>query len=48
MILLTDMLLDARDVYSQHKFDVGKTRQKFQVTPNIELKRQRPSKVRYT
>ena len=47
MILLIDMLVDAREVYSQHKFDVGKTRQKFQVTlkPNVELKRQRPSKV---
>ena len=41
------MLVDAREVYSQHKFDVGKTRQKFHVTlkPNLELKRQRPSKV---
>ena len=47
MILLIDMLVDARDVYSQHKFDVGKTRQKFHVTlkPNVELKRQRPSEV---
>ena len=42
-----DMLIDSRDVYSQHKFDVDKTRQKFHVTlkPNVELKRQRPSKV---
>ena len=32
MILLIDMLVDARDVYSQHKFDVGKTPQKFNVT----------------
>ena len=32
MILLIDMLVDARDVYSQHKFDVGKTCQKFHVT----------------
>ena len=41
------MLVDARDVYSQHKFDVGKTRQRFHVTlkPNVELKRQRPIKV---
>ena len=41
------MLVDARDVYSQRKFDLGKTRQKFHVTlkPNNELKRQRPSKV---
>ena len=47
MILLIDMLVDARDVYSQHKFDVGTTRQKYHVTlkPNVELKRQRPSKV---
>ena len=41
------MLVDARGVCSQHNFDVGKTRQKFHVTlnPNVELKRQRPSKV---
>ena len=41
------MLADARDVYSQHKFDIGKTRQNFHVTlkPNVELKRQRPSEV---
>ena len=47
MILLIDMLVDARDAYCQHKFDVGKTRQKFHVTlkPKVELKRQRPSKV---
>ena len=47
MVLLIDMLVDARDVYSQHKIDVGKTRQNFHVTlkPNVELKRQRPSKV---
>ena len=47
MTLLIDMLIYSRDVYSQHKFDAGKTRQKFHVTlkPNVELKRQRPSKV---
>ena len=47
VILLIDMLVDARDVYSQHNFDVGKTRQKFHVTlkPKVELERQRPSKV---
>ena len=47
MTLLIDMLIDSRDVCSQHKFDVDKTRQKFHVTlkPNVELKRQRPSKV---
>ena len=41
------MLLDARNVFSQHKFDVGKTRQMFIVTlkPNVELKQQRPSKI---
>ena len=44
MILLIDILVDAWDVYSQHKF---KTRQNFHVTlkPKVELKRQRPSKV---
>ena len=47
MILLIDLLVDARDVYSQQKFDVGKTLQNFHVTlkPNNELKRQQPSKV---
>ena len=30
--LLIDLLVDARDIYSQHKFDVGKTRQKLSVT----------------
>ena len=41
------MLRDARDVYSQQKFDVGKTREKFQVTlkPSVERKQQRPSRV---
>ena len=29
MILLIDMLVDARDVYSQHKFDVGKNPSEF-------------------
>ena len=47
MILLIDMLIDSKDEYSLHKFDVGKIRQKFHVTlkPNMELKRQRASKV---
>ena len=47
MTLRIDMLIDSKDVYSLHKFDVGKTRQKFHVTlkPNVELKRQRASKV---
>ena len=45
--LLIDMLIDSKDVHSLHNFDVGKTRQKFHVTlkPNVELKRQRASKV---
>ena len=44
---MIDMFVHARDVYSQHKFDVDKTRQNLHVTlkPNVELKRQRPSKV---
>ena len=47
MTLLIDMLIDSKDVYSLHMFDVGKTRQKFHVRlkPNVELKRQRASKV---
>ena len=47
MTLLIDMLIDSRDLYFQHKFDVGKARQNFHVTlePNVELKKQRPSKV---
>ena len=47
MTLRIDMLIGSKDLYSLHKFDVGKTRQKFHVTlkPNVELKRQRASKV---
>ena len=47
MTWLIDMLFDSKDVYSQHKFDVGKTRQNFHVTlkRNVELKRQRASEV---
>ena len=47
MIQLIDMLIDSMDVYSLHKFDVGKTREKFHVTlkPNVELKRQGASKA---
>ena len=46
MVLLIDMLVDARVVYYQNNFDVGKTRQNFRVTlkPNVELERQRPNK----
>ena len=47
LILLIDMLVYARNIYSQHKFDVDETRPKFHVIrkPNFELKRQRPSKI---
>ena len=47
MTLLFHMLIDSTVVYSLHKIDVGKTRQKFHVTlkPNVELKRQRASKL---
>ena len=47
MTPLIDMLNDSEDVYSLHKFDVGKTRQKlhFTLKPNVELKRQRASKM---
>ena len=47
IILFIDMLVDARDVYSQYKFVEGKTHQNFHVTlePNVELKQQRPSKT---
>ena len=45
--LLIDMLIESKGVYSLHKFDVGKTQQNIHVTlkPNVELKRQRASKV---
>ena len=48
--LLIDLLIDSRDVYSQHKFDVGKTRQKFHVTlkPNVELKSNDLARYLYT
>ena len=47
MTFLIHMLIDSRDVYSQHKFDVGKTLQKFhlKLKPNFEIKKHRPSKV---
>ena len=37
MVLLIDILIDARDVYSQHKFNMGQTRQKFHVTLKPKL-----------
>ena len=47
MTLLIYMLIDSRDVYSQHNFKVGKTPQKIHIKlkPNVELKMQRRSKV---
>ena len=47
LVMLIVMIIDSRDVYSQHKFDIGQTKQKFHVTlkPNSELRKQRPSKV---
>ena len=46
VVTIIDMIINSRDVYSQHKFDNGQTKQKFQVTlkPNSELKKQRPIK----
>ena len=40
------MMIESRDVYSQHKFDIGQTGQKFHVTlkPNSELRKQIPSR----
>ena len=40
------MINDSRDVYSQHNFEIGQTRQKFHVIskPNPELGKQRPIK----
>ena len=40
-------LINNKDVYSQHKYDVGKLKQKFHVKllPNSTLAKQRPSKV---
>ena len=46
LFTLIDMIIDSRDVYSQHKFDIGQLKQKFHVTlkPNSEFRKQRPSK----
>ena len=42
-----ETLVHNKDVYSQHKYDVGKIKQKFNVKllPNVTLSKQRPSKV---
>ena len=47
MICLIDMFNKSRDVYSEHKFDAGTTRQKFDVTlkPNLKLIGPSPSKL---
>ena len=46
LVTLIDMIIDSRDVYSQHKFNISQMKQKFHVTlkPNSELRKQRPSK----
>ena len=46
LVTLIDMIKDSRDVYTQHKFVIGQTKQKFHLTlkPNSELRKQRPSK----
>ena len=46
LVTLIDMIINHRDVYSQHKFDIGQTKQKLHVTlnHNSELRIQRPSK----
>ena len=42
-----ETLVHNKDVYSQHKYDVGKIKEKFNVKllPNVTLSKQRPSKV---
>ena len=42
-----ETLIQNKDVYSQRKYDVGKTKQKINVKfmPNVTLSKQRPSKV---
>ena len=47
LVVSIDVLINAVDVYSQHKFDVGKIRQKFHVNfkAKSELKKRRPRKV---
>ena len=46
LVTLNDMIIDSRDVYSQRKFDIGQTKQKFHVTskPISELRKQQPNK----
>ena len=44
---LFEEIIKNKDVYSHHKYDIGKIDQKFHIRlkPNAELKKQRPSKV---
>ena len=44
---LLEVLLDDEDVYSHHKYDIGRTKQKFHIPlkKDCEFKKQRPSKV---
>ena len=46
LVTVIDMIIDSRDVHSQHKIDIGQTKQKVHVTvkPNSELRKQQPSK----
>ena len=40
------MVIESRDAYTQHNFDIGQTKQKLHIIlkPNSELRKQRPSK----
>ena len=46
LVTLIDMIIDSRDAYSQHKFDIGQSKQTFHVTlkPSSEVRKQQPSK----
>ena len=46
LVTFIGIIIDSRDVYYQHKFDIRQTKQKFHVTlkPNSELRKQRPSR----
>ena len=47
LLKLANTLTQNKDVYSQHKYDVGKIEQKFhaKLTPNATLSKKRPSRV---
>ena len=44
---LFKLIIKHEDLYSNHKYDLGLTKEKFQIKlkPNAELRTQRPSKV---